>query len=123
MTRRAAAKPEPTTIEAAMLDPSLLGAGFGDPKTWKQWRTIVKAAFGIPLNREEARAFAAIAGGRKPPAQRVRELWCVTGKALRQIARSGCSGGIFQRHMRSHRQACPWGNRLRPGRRGFEGPV
>jgi hypothetical protein len=79
-TLRAAAKPEPTTIETAMLDPSLLGAGFGDPKTWRQWRTIVKAAFGIPLNREEARAFAAIAGGRKPPAQRVRELWCVFGR-------------------------------------------
>jgi hypothetical protein len=77
MTRCATAKPEPTTIEAAMLDPSLLGAGFGDPKTWKQWRVVAKAAFGLALNREEARAFAAIAGGRKPPAQRVRELWCV----------------------------------------------
>ena len=29
-------------IVQAMLDKSLLGAGFGDPKTWQQWQTVLK---------------------------------------------------------------------------------
>ena len=81
MTRRAATpKIQPFTVEQAMVDAKLLGAGFGNPETWKQWRTALKAAFGINLNRDDARAFASIAGGRHPPAQRVRELWCVLGR-------------------------------------------
>jgi hypothetical protein len=44
------------------------------------WRVILKAAFGIALNRDEARAFASVAGNRNPPQQRVRELWCIIGR-------------------------------------------
>ena len=81
MTRRATTpKVQPFTVEQAMLDPKLLGAGFGDSKTWQQWRVVLKATFNLELNREEARAFAAIAGGRQPPSQKVRELWCVLGR-------------------------------------------
>src|ERR1035437_5599076 len=79
-TARVQGQPEPFTIEQAILDANLLGAGFGDPKTWQQWRTALKAAFQIDLNRDEARACAAISGGRQPPAQKVRELWCVLGR-------------------------------------------
>jgi hypothetical protein len=68
------------SIEQAVLDRGLLGAGFGDPTTWQQWRVAMKATFGLELSRDEAGAFAAIAGGRQPPAQKVRELWCVLGR-------------------------------------------
>jgi hypothetical protein len=68
------------TIEQAMLDANLLGAGLGDPSTWKLWLTVLKAAFAIALTPEEAQAFAAVAGGRKPPTQRAKELWCVLGR-------------------------------------------
>jgi hypothetical protein len=68
------------TIDAALLDPRLLGAALGDPVSWRTWRVVLKAAFGLELNREEARAFASVAGSRIPPTQRVRELWCVVGR-------------------------------------------
>jgi hypothetical protein len=80
------------TIEQAMLDKALLGAGLGDARTWRLWLLILKAAFAIALTPEEAQAFAAVAGGRQPPAQ----LWCVPRKALREIARSRRPGRLFR---------------------------
>ena len=68
------------TIDDALFDPNLLGAALGNPDTWRTWRTALKAAWGIELNREEARAFAAIAGSRQPPEKRVRELWAIIGR-------------------------------------------
>jgi hypothetical protein len=70
----------PRDIVQAMLDKSLLGAGLGDLKTWQQWLMALRGAFAIKLNRAEAKAFAAIAGGRKPPVQKVREFWAVLGR-------------------------------------------
>jgi hypothetical protein len=40
----------------------------------------LKAAFGEKLNRAERRAFNAVAGSRKPPRERVRELWLILGR-------------------------------------------
>jgi hypothetical protein len=69
------------TIDAAVADPNLLGAALGgDLGTWQAWRTTLKASFGIALSRDEARTFASVAGGRKAPAQRVRELWAIIGR-------------------------------------------
>ena len=68
------------TIDDVLCDPELLGAALGDPATWQMWRIVLKAGFGIVLNRDEARAFATIAGGRKPPTKRCRELWAIVGR-------------------------------------------
>ena len=68
------------TIDDALCDPNLLGASLGDVKPWQAWRTILKAAFAIKLNCSEARAFKALAGGRKPPRRRVAELWVIAGR-------------------------------------------
>jgi hypothetical protein len=68
------------TIDQALCDRKLLGAALGDSKSWQAWRVVLKATFGLALNRVEARAFAAVAGSRQPPAQRVRELWCICGR-------------------------------------------
>jgi hypothetical protein len=67
-------------IDQALIDKRLLGAALGDTATWQTWRAALKAAFGLELNREEVRTFASIAGSRKPPTQRVRELWAIVGR-------------------------------------------
>ena len=67
-------------IDQALADAKLLGAALGDTQTWQTWRVVLKAAFGLELNREQARAFASVAGSRQRPAERVRELWCIVGR-------------------------------------------
>jgi hypothetical protein len=67
-------------ITDAISDPKLLGAALGDGVSWQNWRAVLKAAFGLELNDQEAEAFAAVAGSRSPPVQRVRELWAIVGR-------------------------------------------
>lgn len=67
-------------IDRAINDPQLLGAGLGDLNTWGLWIVVLKAAFGIALRPDEARTFANVAGERKLPRERVRELWAVLGR-------------------------------------------
>src|ERR1700733_6754403 len=69
-----------TGIDSALADPQLLGAALGNPDSWKTWRAVLKAAFGLALNLEDLRAFASVAGSRIPPTQRVRELWAIVGR-------------------------------------------
>ena len=71
---------QPVTIDHALHDNALLGAALGEPETWATWLTTLKAAFGITLNRAERRIFASIAGSRKPPKHKVRELWSIAGR-------------------------------------------
>jgi Terminase large subunit, T4likevirus-type, N-terminal len=70
----------PVDIATALADEKLLGASFPDLSTWETWLAVIKAAFGRPLNREERRAFESVAGGRKSPQRRVRELWALLGR-------------------------------------------
>jgi phage terminase large subunit-like protein len=67
-------------IDEALVDRALLGAALGPIQSWTTWRVVLSAAFGIELNREEARAFASVAGSRAPPTLRVRELWAIIGR-------------------------------------------
>ena len=98
------------TIERALIDRRLLGTALGDIHTWQTWRTVLKAAFGLGLNREEAPAFASVAGSRTPPAQRVRELWCIIGRRggkSKMAAAIAVYLAVFVQH------------RLSPGERGL----
>ena len=61
-------------IDRALDDSRLLGAALGDGDTWQTWRAVLKASFGLSLGAEDARTFAAVAGNRASPTQRVREL-------------------------------------------------
>ena len=73
--------PRTPTIDQVLADQRLLGAALGrDLSSWSMWRVVLKSAFGIELNRDEARAFSQVAGSRAPPAKRVRELWCIIGR-------------------------------------------
>src|SRR6516164_1466385 len=68
------------TIDQVLTDKNLLGAALGDPKPWGTWISILRGAFGLTLDPEQAAAFELLAGGRKPPSQRVRELWVAAGR-------------------------------------------
>jgi hypothetical protein len=67
-------------IDHAFRDKRLFAAALGDLSSWQTWLTVLGAAFALPLTVEQQQIFATIAGGRSPPAKRVRELWCVAGR-------------------------------------------
>jgi hypothetical protein len=64
-------------IDEAILDANLLGAGLGDPATWKPWLSILKAAFGLPLTEDEQVFYEAVSGARVAPQTPVSELWAI----------------------------------------------
>lgn len=70
----------PISIDHALADPQLLGAALGDLTTWQVWIAVLKASFGVTLSRTERRAFVAVAGRRRPPKQKVAELWAIVGR-------------------------------------------
>lgn len=71
----------PVTIDRALSDRHLFGAAIGgDLTSWSTWRATLKAAFGVSLDAEQRKVFAAIAGNRDPPSRRVRELWAIIGR-------------------------------------------
>ena len=72
--------PRSVTIERALRDPNLLGSSLGDLTSWSTWLVVLRAAFGSVLNRADRRAFATVAGDRKPPDHKVRELWAILGR-------------------------------------------
>jgi hypothetical protein len=51
-----------------------------DGESWNSWRSILKAAFCLPMTEEELAFFGEVAGGRAPPTKRVRELWVIGGR-------------------------------------------
>ncbi len=69
-----------TTVDEALRDPALLGAALGDGRSWSSWLAVLRAAFGLSLSEAELQSFAAVAGGRRPPSARTRELWVVAGR-------------------------------------------
>ena len=68
------------SIDAALSDDLLLGAALGSIETWSVWLSVLKAAFGIELDEAELDTFHNVAGSRKPPAQKVCELYCIIGR-------------------------------------------
>ena len=67
-------------ITSALLDPKLLGAALGDPKTWATWTSIIKGAFGHKLTAAELDIFRSVSGNRQAPRRRVREFWAIVGR-------------------------------------------
>src|SRR5277367_60825 len=96
------------SIVSALRDPALFQPWFKGG-SWNAWGAVLKAAFALPLTDGEAATFKALAGGRKPPTKRVRELWVCAGRRSGKdsiaSALAAWSAGIEQGH----------GGRLRPG--------
>jgi hypothetical protein len=77
-TRAKKAEAKVIDIVDAMNNPALFEPWFrGD--SWDGWRTILKAAYALPMTAAEIEFFRAVAE-RDPPEQRVRELWIVVGR-------------------------------------------
>ena len=89
------------TIDVALTDARLLGAALGDPTSWSTWMAVLKAAFAIEVTADELELFHAVAGQRKLPKRRVRELWCLVGRRggkSRVAAMVACFIAIFVKH-------------------------
>jgi hypothetical protein len=87
-------------IDRALLD-KRLGAALGDAASWGAWLVVLRAAFALGLTAEELELFHVIAGHRKPPTCRVRELWCLVGRRggkSRVAALIACYVAIFIKH-------------------------
>jgi hypothetical protein len=56
---RSSSMSERQTIDAALRNPRLLGAAISDVATWRTWRVVLKAAFGLGLSTPEERAMTA----------------------------------------------------------------
>jgi hypothetical protein len=67
-------------ILAALDDPNLLGASIRDPDSWKPWRALLAAAFGLPLSSDELALYRQCTGRRVPPSAPASYLWLVIGR-------------------------------------------
>lgn len=67
------------SIIATMDRPDLCGPWF-DGDTWDGWRAVLKAAFALPMAKDEVAFFKSIAGDRELPSKPVRELWVIVGR-------------------------------------------
>lgn len=68
----------PSIIET-MADERLFEPWFAGP-SWNSWRTILRAAFALPLSKAERKTFRSFAGDRDVPNKPVRELWICAGR-------------------------------------------
>ena len=67
------------TLRKALEDPDLLGSALAGP-TWHAWRSLLLAAMGEPLIKDELKTFTKFTGRTNPPSQRIDELWCCVGR-------------------------------------------
>jgi phage terminase large subunit-like protein len=66
-------------IDAALRDPTLIGAALGDSSSWANWIAVLKAAHGIKLTGRELKTFTDVAQ-RQPPKAPVKELYAIAGR-------------------------------------------
>jgi len=62
------------------LDDPQLFKPFFEGHSWRGWRVVLKAAFGLKLQPKELTTFRQLCGDRKPPTGRVKELWICSGR-------------------------------------------
>jgi hypothetical protein len=67
-------------ILAAIDDRNLLGASIRDAESWKPWRALLAAAFGLPLSSDELALYRRCTGRRVPPGAPAAYLWLVIGR-------------------------------------------
>jgi hypothetical protein len=85
-------------VDRVLTDRNLLGAGLGSIESWQTWLCVLRAAFGLETDKA---TFAAVAGDRPRPLQRVRELWAIVGRGggkSRMAAALAVFLALFQKH-------------------------
>jgi hypothetical protein len=104
------AKPALTIINA--LDDERLFKPWFRGDSWNNWRTVLKATYGLPLSEAELEFFHTVAGDRAPPDRQVRELWLIcgrrSGKTAVASAIAAFSSALFnqQDRLRRGEKAC-----------------
>ena len=53
---------------------------FRDLETWSSWLTVLKALFGLKMNKKDLDLFTKATGRENPPTEPLKELWCVIGR-------------------------------------------
>jgi hypothetical protein len=101
-------------IVQTMRDPNLFGQWFSAP-SWHNWRTVLKAAFALPMSHTEKRFFRDVAN-RDPPSKPVREMWIIVGR------RGGKDSvaSLIAAHLAA---MFDQGHKLRPGERALTQPM
>jgi len=67
-------------ILEALDDPNLLGASIRDAESWKPWRALLAAAFGLSLSPDELALYRQCTGRTVPPGAAAAYLWLVIGR-------------------------------------------
>jgi hypothetical protein len=67
-------------IIEALDDRNLLGASIRDADSWKPWRALLAAAFGLPMDDGALELFRQCTGRRVPPGAPAAYLWLVIGR-------------------------------------------
>ncbi len=68
------------TLLDAMRDPLLFGPFFRDPATWRSWRVVIKALFGLPMTRHQRELYQELTGRTTPPTKPAKEAWIIAGR-------------------------------------------
>jgi hypothetical protein len=66
-------------IVEASLDPNLFGEQFADD-SFNNWRTLLKAFYGLPMDDADLEVFRTLTGRTVAPEQAMKELWLVVGR-------------------------------------------
>jgi hypothetical protein len=98
------------SIDEALTDPELFQPWF-EGETWDGWRSVLKAAYALPMTGDEVDFFRSVAE-RDPPKRRVRELWCIVG-------RRGGKDSVASVIAAHSAALFDQGHRLRPGERAL----
>jgi hypothetical protein len=68
------------TIIDCLQDPNLMGGLLKDPETWSSWFVLLRAFFGLPMDKASLDLFKAYSGREMEPQGEFRELWCNIGR-------------------------------------------
>ena len=64
----------------AIADCNLLGASIRDHESWKPWRALLAAAFGLELSEDQLALYRECTGQTVPPSEPAAYLWLVIGR-------------------------------------------
>lgn len=68
------------TLLDAMADENLFAGWFRKPWTWRTWRVVIAALFGLPMTPAQTARFTKLTGRTSPPTKQAREAWLVIGR-------------------------------------------
>src|ERR1700731_4739392 len=67
-------------ILQALDDPELFKTAFREAETWKAWRALLCALFGLPMTPDQLELYRQCTGRATPPTAPFNETWLVCGR-------------------------------------------